>query len=137
MIKIPSYEVLQQRADRRKFLRRERAKVIQDRKRLKKIRWLSRKIVIKPLKEKTIKIRNTKTIEKRRLERLKLLTPCLGCGNTDLRLINLHHVNKFKFPDLVMPLCWNCHMLFHRVAGHRNKNESALEVLEILKKARI
>ena len=62
-----------------------------------------------------------------------MLSPCLSCGNRDLRIINLHHVNKYKFPELVIPLCFNCHMLFHRLAGQKTYDESALEVLEILK----
>lgn len=69
-------------------------------------------------------------IEKRK----SLLSPCLHCGHTDLRVINLHHINKLKYPELVMPLCYNCHMLYHREFGQRAVTETALEVLEALKK---
>lgn len=140
---IPPHEVLQLRRDRRKqriferkFLGKAKRKYIK----------MANKILLvsPPTSKKPSKIKNTIIVTKIKLptpseitkqERCKLVSPCLNCGNPDLRLINLHHINKTKYPNMVIPLCWNCHMLLHRLAGlgHKLKHESAIEALQVLK----
>ena len=61
------------------------------------------------------------------------LTPCLNCGIADIRIICLHHINKTLYPNKVMCLCHNCHMLLHKIIGSRGITETETDALRILK----
>ena len=74
---------------------------------------------------------------KRLKHRAKHMGDCLNCGNSDTRVIQLHHINRGN-TDAVMPLCCNCHRLFHVIMGANKRAESRSreEVLNVLRQDR-
>ena len=75
-----------------------------------------------------IKIRVEARRKEEKEKRLVKLTPCFKCGYKDLRAICLHHINKKKYPDLVVSLCANCHTIYHKLIGNVGTTETVAEV---------
>ena len=92
--------------------------------------------VRKEVSEETLRARNGANAAKQREERAKKLGPCMKCGFDDLRAIQLHHINRSAGDD-VMPLCANCHRIFHVIVGPQTRAESQSmeEVLEVLEQS--
>ena len=69
-------------------------------------------------------------------EKAEMMAPCIYCGEEDLRVIQLHHPDKEGKPLEVVPLCANCHVLYHYAYGRNvrveDTKEGILELLDIL-----
>jgi 5-methylcytosine-specific restriction endonuclease McrA len=81
-------------------------------------------------KDKVREYRRKYITKVREMNRLKLLNlashngkiVCQKCGNTDLRVLLVHHIDKNRNnnnPENLQILCYNCHILVHRKISFR------------------
>jgi hypothetical protein len=63
------------------------------------------------------------------------MTPCICCGSQPVEQHHVLHFAKYPEHDFTVPLCPNCHSLYHILhsSKHGNKNNEALlgELLKV------